>query len=220
MGSSSIMTPGMQQVRRVADLVKDRTNGLSVEFLVEEHGSVRNASAAARAFQTAFSSLRAREHRKAQRRAGESANLRDSDIEGKYDNMSALKRELPNGLGFEVRLVTTTAISLGMRVRDLDTGELVPQVDPQQLRWDAINAVMARAFHAAQAQRRKMTDPLEPHDVEWLRVNFPKEGEYFYESHGLTAPWVQKEMEVEIEIDDLDIVEGDMFKEGDSNAHE
>lgn len=126
-------TPGIELVRNLAERAKQRPEGLIIDYLVKDYGTLRNAHFAARAFQSAYSSMRAKARAKAY---GHKDNFMspNTEFKGPYDYLACYKRERDDGEGYYIILAPGSGLDIAMHVRDKATGDTLDDYKPTKMR--------------------------------------------------------------------------------------
>jgi hypothetical protein len=160
-------TPQMERVRQLADKAKESSEGVRVFFRASALGSFDAAKSAAHGIQTAFSALRARERRKAQRCNGESDLVLDPNTRGPYCGIACVKRPLPNREGFSIEFVPEFAHAQDLEVVDIASGQPLASEDPLLSRLAMLLARHDIALRAAIKDKRTYFCPLNPEEMDF-----------------------------------------------------
>lgn len=207
------ITPALQKVRELAIQAQDSPEGLTFEFLSENYGGFDGAHRAARGFQTTFSSMRAKERRKAEAMYGTVPRL-DTNVRVAFDDLSAFKNPLPHERGWTVSLLKSTSVFLDIVIRDFKTGEIVEQVDESVRQRTALyNLFMAKHKEYLNAPlEQTFRNPFDQDQEYWLNAHWPDFLVNILEEFGLKrnyaemaqpAPVIQEADLADLSADDL-----------------
>lgn len=116
-------TVAQRVVERVAFAALSSDEGVTMRFMVKDHGSLEACQALARSFQQTFSSVRHRARRVSGKLLGEDKSQpRDGMAQGMYDVLSCQRLPLPNGAGWSVLLARASVFLAGFDIIDNATG--------------------------------------------------------------------------------------------------
>lgn len=176
-------TPMQQTLRDVADKALELTDGMRLEFTVEDYGTLAAAQNAVRAHSSAFASLRTKERRKAQAVIGD--NARDTHVHGRYDKLACRTVPLPDNVGFALDLVPAHMIEDKLRAVDLSTGQRVEIYNANQGRLTVLVNKWFKASDEAKAQKRPLIMPWTDDEIAWLQSAAPYIIDEFNKTSGL-----------------------------------
>lgn len=172
-------TPAQQRVRDIADHALREVDGITIWFRVSQYGSLKAANSAAIGYQTAFSAMRARERRAAQRKAGELEGLIDGYSRGTYDKLAVSKRWLPNDEGVILVFMPDYAFGLDLEITSNKTGEPLKEEDPIINRCLAIGARFSLERARCEREKVRFNNPLTDDEMRFVWEHHPETAEFY-----------------------------------------
>jgi len=137
-------------VQTAADRALNSAEGITLFFRLDKYGTPQACAQAARAFQNAFCSLRARARKNSERNllgeGGKNWRPAVSDAAGPYDKIVCERRELPNG-EWKIGLIPSGMYLIDVEIIDNATGEPLEELGASAEKMNLLNLFLEAASY-------------------------------------------------------------------------
>lgn len=179
MPASRTTTPAQQRVRDIADQALKEPDGITIWFRTSQYGSLKAANSAALGYQQAFSAMRARARRLAQRQSGEAHDLLDGFSHGPYDSLAVSKQWLPDDEGVTLIFLPSYAFGMDLEITSNATGEPLAAEDPIFNRCVAIANRFGKVRRESNRDKTLFINPLTDDEMRFVWEHSPDTAEFY-----------------------------------------